>query len=69
MAPVAYYFIPDSPDKAKFLTAEEKQIVKGRAMRQVGTEPSARIGGLNAKEFFLTLVDYKAWFVSVCAFT
>lgn len=66
MAPVAYYFIPDSPDKARFLNAEEKQIVERRAMRQVGSEPSARIGGLNAKEFLLTLIDYKAWFVSVC---
>ncbi|OAQ62877.1 MFS transporter [Pochonia chlamydosporia 170] len=68
MAPVAYYFIPDSPDKARFLNAEEKQIVKRRAMRQVGSEPSARIGGLNAKEFLLTLIDYKAWFVSLMYF-
>jgi hypothetical protein len=65
MAPVAYFFIPDSPSEAHFLTKEEKEIVTARAMRQVGTEPSARVGGLNLKEFLLTLVDYKAWFVAV----
>lgn len=65
MAPVAFFFIPDSPDKARFLNAEEKEIVKSRAMHQVGTEPNVRIGGLNLKEFLLTLIDYKAWFVAV----
>ena len=24
MAPVAYFFLPDTPDKARFLTEEEK---------------------------------------------
>jgi sugar phosphate permease len=65
MTPIAFFFIPDSPDKARFLNAEEKEVVKSRAMRQVGTEPQSRIGGLNLKEFLLTLVDYKAWFVAV----
>ncbi|KAK5996346.1 MFS transporter prlL [Cladobotryum mycophilum] len=68
MAPVAFFFIPDSPDKARFLNGEEKEIVKARAMRQVGTEPSLRIGRLNPKEFLLTLVDYKAWFVALMYF-
>jgi MFS family permease len=65
MAPVAFFFIPDSPDKARFLNAEDKEVVKSRAMRQVGTEPVRRIGSLNIKEFGLTLIDYKAWFVAV----
>lgn len=29
-----------SPDKARSLGTEEKEIVKARSMRQVGTEPS-----------------------------
>lgn len=65
MAPIAFFFIPDSPDKARFLNAQEKEAAKARAMRQVGTEPVIRIGGLNLKEFGLTLIDYKAWFVAV----
>lgn len=65
MVPVAFFFIPDSPDKARFLSSEEKEIVQARAMRQVGTEPSHRIGALNGREFLQALVDYKAWFVAV----
>ena len=65
MAPVAFFFIPDSPDQARFLSAEDKEVVKSRAIRQVGTEPLRRIGSLNLKEFALTLIDYKAWFVAV----
>ena len=65
MAPVAFFFIPDSPAEARFLTEEEKEIVKGRAVRQVGTEPAVRLGGLNFQEFGATLLDYKAWIVAV----
>lgn len=66
MAPIAYFFIPDSPDKARFLNAEDKDVVKSRVMRQVGmSEGARRVGGLNLKEVGLTLIDYKAWFVAV----
>jgi hypothetical protein len=65
MAPVVFFFIPDSPDKARFLNSEDKKVVKSRAMHQVGTEPILRLGGLNIKELGLTLLDYKAWFVAV----
>lgn len=65
MAPFAFFFIPDSPDKARFLNDEEREIVKSRSMRQVGTESVVRIGGLNLREFLETLLDYKAWFVAV----
>ena len=59
LAPVAFYFIPDSPAKARFLGLEEKAIVRSRTLRQTGT--SERIGGLNPKELALTLFDAKAW--------
>jgi MFS family permease len=65
MTPFAFFFIPDSPDKARFLNSEEREIVKSRSMRQVGTEPAVRVGGLNVKESLSTLLDYKAWFVAV----
>jgi MFS family permease len=65
MTPFAFFFIPDSPDKSRFLNSEEREIVKSRSMRQVGTEPAVRIGGLNFAEFLRTLIDYKAWFVAV----
>lgn len=65
MVPFAYFFIPDSPDKARFLNSEEKAIVKSRAMRQTGMDASERVGGLSAKEFGMTLLDLKAWLNAV----
>lgn len=63
MVPIAWFFIPDSPDKARFLNVDEKRIVISRAMRQVGVVE--RVGGLNWKEFAMGLCDFKAWFVAV----
>lgn len=65
LAPIAFFFIPDSPDHAKFLNVEEKAIAKSRAIRQAGT--SNRIGGLNLKQLFQTLYDAKAWCYAVCS--
>jgi len=64
MVPFAWRFIPDSPDKARFLSEDERRIVKSRAVRQVGVVE--RTGGLNMKEFGMALVDFKAWFNAVC---
>ena len=64
LAPIAFFFIPDSPDHAKFLSVEEKAIAKSRAIRQTGT--SERIGGLDLKQFVQTLYDVKAWCYAVC---
>ena len=36
MAPVAWFFLPDSPAHARFLTEEEKEIAKARGIQQVG---------------------------------
>ena len=44
LVPVTFYFLPDSPDKARFLTAEEKLVAKARGVRQVGT--TERVGGV-----------------------
>ncbi|KAI0173326.1 MFS general substrate transporter [Hypoxylon sp. FL1284] len=64
MASVAFFFIPDSPEKARFLTEEEKDIVRARAIRQVGVDANSRTGGVNLKDVKSFLVDYKAW---ICA--
>ena len=63
LAPVAFFFIPDSPDEARFLNVEEKAIAKARAIRQTGT--SARIGNVDLKQFTQTLFDVKAWCYAV----
>ncbi|KAI0395220.1 MFS general substrate transporter [Xylariaceae sp. FL0594] len=68
LAAVAYFFIPDSPEKARFLNAEEKEIVKSRALRQVGTDANARIGGFNIKDVGAVLLDPIAWMCALMYF-
>lgn len=65
MATAAFFFIPDSPEKARFLTAEEKDIVRARAIRQVGTHAEARISGLSYKDLGTAIIDLKVW---MCGF-
>ncbi|KAI1805747.1 MFS general substrate transporter [Daldinia bambusicola] len=64
----AFFFIPDSAEKARFLTTEEKSIVKSRAMRQVGTNASARIGGFKLAEVLPVFMDLKAWLCGLMYF-
>lgn len=68
MAAVAFFFIPDSPEKAKFLTDEDKAVVRARVMRQVGTNADARIGGLKINDFKPFLTDIKAWLCGIMYF-
>lgn len=63
MVPFAWFFTPDSPDKARFLTAEEQEVVKSRAVKQVGVVH--RRGAISIKEFGLTMIDVKAWLNAV----
>ena len=82
MAPVAYFFLPDTPDRARFLTEEQKVgegnvhksidanilklIAKARGVRQVGGVE--RVGGIVWKEVGLALLDAKCWFTAVSNF-
>ncbi|KAI2468234.1 MFS general substrate transporter [Annulohypoxylon bovei var. microspora] len=68
MSIFAFFFIPDSPEKAKFLTTEEKDIVRARAMRQVGTNANARIGGFKIKDILPVFIDPKAWLCGLMYF-
>ena len=63
LAPVVFFFLPDSPDKARFLTEDEKLIAKARGVRQVGTHE--RIGGVVWKDIGLCLLDPTAWLTAV----
>ena len=80
MAPVAYSFLPDTPDKARFLTEEEKV---GKAFLRKSTDGAdtseliakargvrqvgnvERVGGIVWKEVGLALLDLKCWFTAV----
>lgn len=68
MATAAFFFIPDSPEKARFLTPSEKDVVRSRAMRQVGTDANARIGRFSIKDIAPVLIDVKAWICGLMYF-
>lgn len=63
MAAVAFVFVPDSPEKARFLNDEEKEIAASRRIRQTGTSP--RVGSVDWTDFWKGLIDPKAWFTAV----
>src|SRR5690349_201645 len=65
LAFVAFFFMPDSPEKAKFLNEEEKEAAKARAIRQVGQEGGERVGSVNFREIGLALMDLKNWITAV----
>jgi MFS family permease len=65
MAFVALRFMPDSPEKARFLDAEEKEVARARAIRQVGQESAERVGSISLKDVGEALLDVKNWLTAV----
>ena len=63
MSAVAFIYLPDSPDKARFLNEEERLVAKARGVRQAGT--SDRVGGVVWKDIGAALLDAKCWFTAV----
>jgi len=63
MSAVAFIYLPDSPDKARFLNEEERLIAKARGVRQAGT--ADRVGGVVWKDVAAALLDLKCWFTAV----
>jgi sugar phosphate permease len=59
MAVVAWLFFPDSPEKARFLTEEEKLVAKARGVRQVGKEKEHRIGHISWPDVGHAFLDLK----------
>jgi sugar phosphate permease len=66
MAFVAWFFLPDSPEKARFLTEEERLAARARGVRQVGSTEK-RIGSINWREVLQGLMDLKGWIFGVSA--
>lgn len=59
MAAVTWVYLPDSPDKAKFLTPEEKDLARARGVRQVGAGAAHRIGHIAWGDIAPALWDIK----------
>ncbi|CAI7603969.1 unnamed protein product [Penicillium crustosum] len=64
---LAWFYLPDSPLDAKFLTEEEKDVARARALQQSG-EPN-RTGKIQWKELAMTLLDVKAWLTALMYFS
>lgn len=60
---LAWFFLPDHPSSARFLTEEEKDVARARSLRRSGE--SERVGGVNWKELGQTLLDVKPWITAV----
>jgi cyanate permease len=67
MALVVYFFLPDTPQKARFFTEDEKRIVLARTMRQT-SEPE-RSHAFDWRESAATLLDLKAWLTALMFFS
>ena len=62
-AVLAWFYVPDSPLDAKFLTEEEKVVARARSLQQSG-QPD-RESKVQWKELAETLLDVKAWLTAV----
>jgi hypothetical protein len=65
MAPVAYWFLPKGPGECRFLTKQENEIVRLRALKARGREEK---GKLDFKQVFAAFYDYKNYFQAVIIF-
>lgn len=63
-AVLAWFFLPDGPASANFLTAEEKEVACTRSLRRGGE--TDRVSGIDWKDLGKTLLDPKPFFTAVC---
>ncbi|KAL5043329.1 hypothetical protein BDW71DRAFT_199835 [Aspergillus fruticulosus] len=64
---LAWFFLPDHPSSARFLTEEEKDVARARSLRRSGE--GERVGGVNWKEIVQTLLDVKPWITALMYFS
>jgi len=62
-AVITWFFMPDSPEKARFLTKEELVITRARAVRQVGKKEAMKVHRISWTEVWGAVCDLK-----VCVF-
>ncbi|OJJ45401.1 hypothetical protein ASPZODRAFT_69972 [Penicilliopsis zonata CBS 506.65] len=62
-----WFFLPDDPTSARFLTEEEKEVARTRSLQQTGEVERAK--GIVWKDIGLTLMDAKAWFTALMYFS
>ncbi|KAH9213618.1 MFS transporter-like protein [Leptodontidium sp. 2 PMI_412] len=68
-AVLTWFLMPDSPEKAKFLNAEERAVAKARSVRQTGSDGESRVGKVAWKDVGATLLDIKPWITGLMYFS
>ncbi|PYH41457.1 putative MFS transporter [Aspergillus saccharolyticus JOP 1030-1] len=66
-AVLAWFYLPDHPSSARFLTEEEKEVTRARSLRRSGE--SERVSGIDWRELGQTLLDAKAWLLAFMYFS
>lgn len=61
-----WFFIPDRPDRARFLNEKERAIARART-RKAGNQ--GQDSGLKAKEVLQGFLDPKAWITALMYFS
>jgi MFS family permease len=73
LAVFVFFFLPDSPAKAKFLNEDDKAVARARSVRQVGgTESdtaSTRVGSIVWKDILVALIDPKNYITAIMYFS
>lgn len=62
----SYFFLADSPETAKYLTPEEKILVRVRQRRCIGGSDTAHI--LRREDVYEALKDWKIWMLCIAGF-
>lgn len=63
MGVVLFFLLPDSPDTAKFLTEEEREVARARGVLQAGHEGKKRLGteGFSVSSILSTFTQPQTW--------
>ncbi|PLB55397.1 MFS general substrate transporter [Aspergillus steynii IBT 23096] len=64
---LAWFFLPDHPSTARFLTEDEKEVARARSIQRSGE--GERVSGIVWKDIGRTLLDVKAWLVALMYFS
>jgi hypothetical protein len=57
LAPVVYFFLPDTPKQARFFTEDEKRIVIARTMRQTSEPERSNVSFASLPVFLPTILE------------
>ncbi|KAE9371599.1 MFS transporter-like protein [Stipitochalara longipes BDJ] len=68
-AVITWFFMPDSPEKARFLTKDEVVVARARRVRQVGKEEVVKAQRINWKEVWGAMCDLKSWAAALMYFS